>query len=83
MGIYREIVCKTQPVDNTDDNKRAEMEAWLDKFFDCTGSTTNSVKKKPTMLCNTSVPEEATSVSFWNAKLSKRVRREVPKFTMG
>ena len=25
------------------------MEAWLDKFFDCTGSATNWVKKKPTL----------------------------------
>ena len=49
VGIYREIMWKTQPVDNTDNNKRAIMEAWLDKFFDCTGSTTNRVKKKPTL----------------------------------
>ena len=49
VGIYREIVWKTQRVDNTDNNKRAELEAWLDKFFDCTRSTTNGVKKKPTL----------------------------------
>ena len=49
VGIYRKIVWKTQHVDNTDHNKRAEMEAWLDKFFDCTGPTTNWVKKKPTL----------------------------------
>ena len=85
VGMYREIVWKTQPVDNRDDNKRAKMEASLDKFFDCTGSATNWVKKNLpwTMLRNTSVPEEATPVSFWNAKASKRVRREVSKFTMG
>ena len=46
VGIYREIVWKTQPVDDTYHNKRAKMEAWLDKFFDCTGSTTNWMKKK-------------------------------------
>ena len=49
VGIYREIVWKTQPVDNIDHNKRTKMEYWLDKFFDCTGSTTNWVKKKPTL----------------------------------
>ena len=49
VGIYRQIVWKTQPVDDTDHNKRAEMEAWLHKFFDYTGSTTNWVKKNPTL----------------------------------
>ena len=66
VGIHCEIVWKTQPVDDKDHNKRAEMEAWLDKFFDCTSSTTNWVKNNLpwTMLCSTSVPEKATSVFF-------------------
>ena len=33
LRIYREIVWKTQPLDGTDHNKKAEMEGWLDKFF--------------------------------------------------
>ena len=46
VGINRQIVCQVQPVDDIDHNKSAEMEACLDKFFDCTGSTRNWVKQE-------------------------------------
>ena len=49
VGIYRKIVCKTQPVHDTYHKKRAKMKAWLDKLFDCTSSTINWVEKRPTL----------------------------------
>ena len=36
-------------MDDTDYNKRAEMEAWLDKFFDRIRSNKNWLRKKPTL----------------------------------
>ena len=49
VGIYWQIFWKTQPVDDTEPNKRAQMEAWLDKFFESIASNKDRVHKKATM----------------------------------